>query len=71
MNQKELRPKILNEYLEMDMRTWDNNIKMDIKFIIFIFRLHSSLQHGESWSFGKVKKGILQKYNKCIQKFYT
>ena len=35
------------------MRLWDDNIKMDIKEISFVFRLNSSLQHGTKGDFWK------------------
>ena len=42
---------ILKEYLERNMSRLDNNIKMDIKETIFVFRLISLLQHGAERNF--------------------
>ena len=53
------------------MGTWDDNIKMGIKGTGFIFRLHSSLQHGEGGLFGKGNEVILYKNNKYTKKFYS
>jgi hypothetical protein len=50
MTQKELKKKILKDYLEINMRIW-NNIKMDIKGYSFVFKLNSSLQHGAEREF--------------------
>jgi hypothetical protein len=40
MTQKELKQKILKGYLEINMRMWDDNIKMVIKDITFVFRVN-------------------------------
>jgi hypothetical protein len=37
----------------MNMHDWDDNIKMDIKDTIFIFRLNSSLKHWVKRDFSK------------------
>jgi len=38
--------KILNKYLEINLRMWDDNTKMDVKGTGFIFRFNSPLQRG-------------------------
>jgi len=53
MTQKALLQKVLMEYLSRNMSMLDDNIKIDIKGIIFIFRLFSSLHQGQIWIFGK------------------
>jgi hypothetical protein len=53
MMQKDLKQKILREYLENIMRMWDNT-KMDVKETSFVFRHNSSLQHGAKRDFRKV-----------------
>jgi hypothetical protein len=41
--QKVLKQDILKEYLGINMRMWDDNIKMGVKEASFVFRLNSSL----------------------------
>ena len=53
MTQKDLKHKILNGYLEIDICLWDGNIKMDVKEISFVFRLNYSLQNGAKRGFWK------------------
>jgi len=50
------------------MRIWYDNIKMDIKETRLVFKLNSSLQHGQSGIFGKINEVILNG-NKYLQKF--
>jgi hypothetical protein len=50
------------------MRVWYDNIKMDIKETRLVFKLNSSLQHGQSGIFGKVNEVILNG-NMCLQQF--
>jgi hypothetical protein len=53
MTQKELKQKMLKDYLEGNMSMLDDNIKKGIKESIFVFRLISSLQHGQGGIVGK------------------
>jgi hypothetical protein len=59
------------EYLERNMSRLDNNIKMDIKETIFVFRLISLLDTALSKMFGKDNEVILHKKFKYIQKFWN
>jgi len=45
--QKELE-KLLNNFLDINLRVSVDNTKMDIKGSGFVFRLNSSLQHGRA-----------------------
>ena len=53
MAQKELWEKILKEYLEINMRMWDGNIKMDIKENGLFLELIFHHNDGQSRIFGK------------------
>ena len=68
MTLKELKQKMLKDYLERNMSKLDDNIEIGIKESIFICRLISSLQQEQSGIFGKVKEFIWHKNNKYIQK---
>ena len=57
--QKDLKHKILNGYLEIDIHLWNGNIKMDVNETSFAFRLNYSLQHGKKRNFGKSNEVIL------------
>jgi hypothetical protein len=59
MTQKELKQKILKRYLKINMRIWDDNIKMYVKETRFVFKLNSSLKHEQSEIFGNVNDVIL------------
>ena len=67
--QKEPWEKILKEYLEINMRMWDGNIKMDIKENSLFLELILHHNSGRSWIFGKFIEVILHKNNKHLQKF--
>jgi hypothetical protein len=66
MRQKEMKQKLLKKYLEINMRILDDNIKMDIKETIFVFKLNSSLQNGQSVIFGKVSEVILNEISSTM-----
>ena len=47
----------------------DDNIKIGIKETIFVFRLISSIQHGQGEIFGNVYEVTFYKNDKYIKKF--
>ena len=61
MTQKLLKQKVLMEYMERNMRKWDDNIKMDIKESSFVSKLTSSYNMGQSGIFGKFNDVIVHK----------